>query len=220
MVCRPANPKCNECPIESMCLAKRQVENFLAAGGTPSDTDAPKVTDYPIAAKSLEKKLQKVAVCVLKVIPARMLDENFSQEQGLFLLLKRPSKGLLAGLWEFPTLPIVATIDGEGRRLAMTQMLDRWFPNANGVFEACGKDIERSDIGEIVHVFSHIRMTLIVETMVIACDVLGTETAIGCESQWVPAKLMHQQPLSSMVKKVWTLYSNSIKGKEQKPGEL
>lgn len=75
-VCLPnGEPKCRECPWKDLCGAH-------AAG---------KETDYPKKAPKKARKIEEKTILVL-------LDENKAA------LKKRPDKGLLAGLYEFPSL--------------------------------------------------------------------------------------------------------------------
>lgn len=73
-VCLPnGSPRCPECPLEGFCLANAQ-------GST---------LQYPVRRAKQNRRVEKRTVFIL-----------LAEEQ--VLLVKRPSKGLLAGMWEFP----------------------------------------------------------------------------------------------------------------------
>lgn len=72
-ICTPKSPKCLECPVKPYCLAY--------AEGTDDQ--------LPVKSKPVKKKKIKFIVGVI---------EN---EQGEWLLVKRPATGLLAGFYEF-----------------------------------------------------------------------------------------------------------------------
>lgn len=74
VVCTPRNPHCLLCPVQEYCAAY--------ASGTP--------LDYPV--KKGKTKVRKV-----DIFPFVLQDE-----QGRYLMRKRPSEGLLANMWEFP----------------------------------------------------------------------------------------------------------------------
>lgn len=75
-ICIPNGaPKCNICPLEKFCYA--------AAEGNP--------TDYPVKPKKKDRKVEERTVLILI-------------KNGEVALRKRPKKGLLAGLWELPSL--------------------------------------------------------------------------------------------------------------------
>jgi A/G-specific adenine glycosylase len=73
LVCRPLNPRCDDCPLEDDCAARR--------------LDAP--LGFPIRAQKRPVPKQKIAVGVVS-------DGN------RVLITRRAEKGMLGGLWEFP----------------------------------------------------------------------------------------------------------------------
>jgi A/G-specific adenine glycosylase len=73
-VCTPRRPRCDACPLTSICLALRNGTVALRPGTTPS------------------KKLPAFDVASAVIIA----DDRV-------LLVKRPDTGLLAGFWEFPS---------------------------------------------------------------------------------------------------------------------
>lgn len=95
LVCVPQNPRCDRCPIASLCEAKRQGLCGI----------------LPTRYKNNTKKEEKKTVFLI---------EN---DAGL-LLAKRPEEGLLAGLWELPNQEghlseekAVAALEGMGVRV-------------------------------------------------------------------------------------------------------
>ena len=76
LVCLPAgNPKCDECPFQDFCKAKREG----------------KQNEYPIVSKKKDKRVLPLDVFILK-------------HQGGIVLRKRPATGLMAGLYELPNI--------------------------------------------------------------------------------------------------------------------
>ncbi|MBQ7478266.1 MAG: A/G-specific adenine glycosylase [Selenomonadaceae bacterium] len=75
-VCLPHGaPLCGECPLQSLCLAKKEH----------------RIGDYPQKAKAKQRRIEYLTVLCL-------------EQNGCFAIHKRPAKGLLAGLWELPHL--------------------------------------------------------------------------------------------------------------------
>jgi len=73
LICTPNNPKCKICPIQEDCVAfEKNLQETL-----------------PIKTKKIKKKNKNIFVLMIK------------HDQDV-LLIKRPNKGLLAGLWGFP----------------------------------------------------------------------------------------------------------------------
>lgn len=77
MICRPRNPLCPECPVREFCRA--------FAEGVPSE--------YPVKSRKAGPVTTAYAILLLR------------DGDGKFLIEKRPEKGLLAGLWQFPMIP-------------------------------------------------------------------------------------------------------------------
>ena len=76
LVCLPRSARCGECPLGSLCRARAEgIENEL-----------------PVKAPKKERRVEERTVLLL-------------ERRGSFAVAKRPNRGLLAGLWEFPNLP-------------------------------------------------------------------------------------------------------------------
>jgi A/G-specific adenine glycosylase len=76
LVCLPRSARCAECPLGPLCRARAEgLENEL-----------------PVKAPKKERRVEERTVLLL-------------ERRGSFAVAKRPNRGLLAGLWEFPNLP-------------------------------------------------------------------------------------------------------------------
>ena len=96
-----------------------------------------------------------------------------------FLLVQRPPSGLLAGLWQFPLLQLGPEEAGSLPR--QQQLMDEYLEAQLGAAlcpagstSAAGEGptkalavVDRRPLGQLVHVFSHIRMTMRVERIVL-----------------------------------------------------
>ena len=111
-ICLPnGTPKCEECPWDTVCMAHK--------AGTE--------LKYPYKQPKKPRKIEKKDVYLL-------------EWNGKFAVQKRPKKGLLAGLWEFPTVSCGQNMD-----------------NVDNILQ---KGVELSEnvdkIGTGKHIFSHI----------------------------------------------------------------
>jgi len=117
MVCIPRNPHCGECPWEELCIACTQkVQGSLPNKKSP---EPPRI----------------VAVHTGILISG-----------GRILAMKRSAKGLLAGMWEFPSVETIAlpTLTTEGIRLLGVR------------FQEMGHEVAvDSEWRFLTHMFSH-----------------------------------------------------------------
>ncbi len=118
-VCPPNRaPLCDVCPLRALCRA--------AADGS--------YDRIPVRAPKKAKRIEEKLVLLL-------CDEN-----GRFLLRRRPENGLLAGLWEFPTLAL-----SEGINALALDGRARAFAAENGLLPA-----ESLALPPARHLFTHI----------------------------------------------------------------
>ncbi|HSU80353.1 MAG TPA: A/G-specific adenine glycosylase [Candidatus Angelobacter sp.] len=95
LVCKPKQPKCDECPLANGCMAN--IEGAQSA--------------YPVKSKKTKTTKKAYQVLLLK-------DTN-----GCYLVHQRPENGLLASLWEFPMLQGDDTITKDQLKLWMVKEL-------------------------------------------------------------------------------------------------
>ena len=121
-VCTPRKPRCGACPVSGACRA--------LAAGTQAERPVPR-------RKGAVRELSwGVAVLVAG-----------AGEEARVLLRRRPSSGLLGGMWEFPS----GEVGEEGERAAARQA-------AGGSLTARGELVGRgAPLEPVPHLFSHIR---------------------------------------------------------------
>lgn len=145
-VCSVAAPSCSICPISQQCQAL----------SLSMSHESVQVTDYPIKVAKAKQRHDFSAVSVVEIV-----DEE-SQSDNRYILVKRPDEGLLAGLWEFPSVLIEGEADLPSRRKAIDSFLKQSF--GLDMKKSC-KVVLREEVGEYVHVFSHIRLKMYIELL-------------------------------------------------------
>lgn len=155
-VCTPLSPSCSACPISDQCHAMSVSRNCQTV----------QVTDFPMKVAKAKQRHDFAAVCVIEITDCK--DPEFWKAHGensAFLLVKRPDEGLLAGLWEFPSVVLDRErVDATTRRKAMDQYLKKLFKID---IRKNGSLILREDVGEYVHIFTHIKLRMYVELLVL-----------------------------------------------------
>lgn len=130
-----------------------------------------------------EKREETVAVAVVQLLPPACSGGGGGDVAGSsFLLVQRPPSGLLAGLWQFPLLQLRPEAADSPQR--QQQLMDDYLQAqlgatlrpAGGAAPQGGLAkaltvVERRPLGQLVHVFSHIRMTMKVERVVLQVGV-------------------------------------------------
>lgn len=115
-LCGPNRPpECSLCPLKEICLAEK-------AGTAPS---------LPVKLPKKERKVQDLTVFIMEC-------------DGCYALQKRPDKGLLASLWQFPNVMKKMTVQE-----ALTQA-EHWGVRPREIL----KELERS------HIFTHIQWNM------------------------------------------------------------
>uniref|UniRef100_A0A8D0ELG0 Adenine DNA glycosylase n=1 Tax=Strix occidentalis caurina TaxID=311401 RepID=A0A8D0ELG0_STROC len=201
-VCVPKAPLCGECPVKQHCRARRRVSGEGAVpdvedcgkcvGGCPLCPPATEpwdsslgVTNFPRKAAKKQPRVVKTATCVLERRGCHGAPE--------YLIVQRPNSGLLAGLWEFPSLLLAQGLQEEKQQEALADHLQAWmgWPVAAGDLQL---------IGEVVHIFSHIHQTYVVYSLPLDGDV--TLDPASSPSRWVTEEEFHASAVSTAMKKV------------------
>ncbi|RMC08607.1 hypothetical protein DUI87_14855 [Hirundo rustica rustica] len=101
--------------------------------------------------------------------------------------------GLLAGLWEFPSVPLAQDLQEEKEREELADHLQAWMGQP-----VAAKGLQF--IGEVIHIFSHIHQTYVVYSLHLDGDVT-LDPALS-PSRWVTEDEFHTSAVSTAMKKV------------------
>ena len=127
LVCVPRSPRCDECPLGPVCLAQER--------GTVDERPARRPK------RPVPEKDEVVLVAVAR-----------ASDGGLRLLLrKRPSTGLLAGMWEFPGVEAAGAFFDAATDLAKDLGLSLTSVPAS-------PRSHLTPMGVVTHVFSHLKV--------------------------------------------------------------
>lgn len=210
-VCTPQHPLCSSCPVQSLCRAHQRVmrEQLSASQSPPGIPDmeecAPStgqcqlclphtepwnhtlgVTNFPRKPSRRPPREEHSATCVL--------EQPRAPGGARVLLVQRPSSGLLAGLWEFPTVTLEPS--GQHPSKALLQELQNWA----GPFPAT----QLQHLGEVVHTFSHIKLTYQVYGLALEGQTPVTTAPPG--TRWLTREEFHTAAVSTAMKKVFRMY--------------
>ncbi|KAG2696810.1 hypothetical protein I3760_07G076700 [Carya illinoinensis] len=195
-ICTPLNPSCSSCPASGHCHA-------LSVSGHDSLVQ---VTDFPAKVMKVKQRHDFSAVCVVELLGGQKTLEG-NQSDSRFLLVKRPDEGLLAGLWEFPSVLLDGDAGLATRREAIDHFLDKKFGLDS---KKTGNIVFRKDIGEFVHMFTHIRLKIFVELLVVRLkgrknDLFGKQDKEAMHWKCVDGDTLSSLGLTSAVRKAYIM---------------
>ncbi|XP_029815620.1 adenine DNA glycosylase [Manacus vitellinus] len=117
-------------------------------------------------------------------------------------------EGLLAGLWEFPSLPLAQDLQEEKEREVLADHLQAWMGQP-----VAAKGLRF--IGEVIHIFSHIHQTYVVYSLPLEGDVTLDPAS---PSRWVTEEEFYASAVSTAMKKVLKAHEKQHR-KETSPGK-
>lgn len=222
-VCTPKSPLCSQCPIQTLCHAFRKVsikqekdskrlqsklasklstsvpdiENCSAAGRCnlclSEDWDSQLgVQNYPRKPVKKAPRVAKTLTCIV---------QRQRGEEVEYLLTQRPSKGLLAGMWELPSVVLESDLSENKHRGLLCTMMQRFLETS--------LDTDSFQfVGEVVHIFSHIHQTYIVFSVCVSdCSEKEQEQ----KTCWLTKSALQGAAVSTGLKKIMKLYESASK---------
>jgi A/G-specific adenine glycosylase len=162
-VCTARSPRCESCPISGSCGA--------FARGRPEAYPAPKRKAPPEEVKAVTGALER---------------------HGRLLLLRRPSRGLLGGLWETPMT------ESERARDLVASLHER-----TGL-----RTRVQGTLGQVRHVFTHRALTLQVVRLTAVSGRLGRDS----HARWCTPREIRDLPISTPMRKTLRLTGLNLPG--------
>ncbi|XP_029939328.1 adenine DNA glycosylase [Salarias fasciatus] len=231
-VCTPKAPLCSRCPVQSHChsyhkvhvrqeqISKKllgkldrkppvlpDIEDCMTSGtcllcpAEPWD-DALGVQNFPRKPAKKPRRVERFLTCVVT---------RPGEEGDRYLLIQRPHKGLLAGLWEFPSVLLEEESSVMKQKTALCDEINRLL--ATHLTESL-----LQYVGEVLHIFSHISQTNVVYSI----HLKESETQAQTENaQWLSKSALQEAAVSTGQKKIFKLYDSvdSPKEKDDKGGK-
>lgn len=171
LICMPQNPRCEACPLQAFC------DGFMS--GNPSA--------YPPATVRIPQK-------AIGARTAIVFTGNCPKTRR-YLIVQRPHEGLLAGLWEFPTLVSTTKTIPDGAALSLYLRQELGAPLA--------ADAVAQPVGKIVHHFTHIKMTIAAESRQV--DSEDCVRALAGSARFVDLETLNEVAMSAAMRKLQKL---------------
>ena len=127
------------------------------------------VRKYPMKLEKNKIRQEECLVCIVR------------RGDGEFLLEHRPSSGLLASMWQFPSLTLSTTAAGPSSdniqqlfpSTPLSQLVDTFVAALTDVDIKAAAGAKKEKIGSITHIFSHLKLSMHVYKITLPA---GTET--------------------------------------------
>ncbi|HTX79111.1 MAG TPA: A/G-specific adenine glycosylase [Longilinea sp.] len=175
-ICTPHAPDCPTCPVNRLCKA------------------------YALGVQE-----KRPAMPVRRSVPHITVTAAVIHRDGKVLITRRPSKGLLGGMWEFPGGKVEA---GESLEDGLKREISE---------ELLAK-IEVGDyIGEFHHAYTHFKVTL----HAYHCTLAGNEPQAveASDLQWVGVKELAGFPMGKIDRRISNLLVQTKSGKKGTPSQ-
>ncbi|KAF5024788.1 hypothetical protein F66182_3132 [Fusarium sp. NRRL 66182] len=146
----------------------------------------------------------------LKVIKKAVREEEtlvcvIQRGDGQYLVQKRPDKGLLAGLWEFPSNilqdPKEGSTPAKRRSKALAHVTKL-------ISEHRGKGVQPKHVGELGSVpwlFSHLKLTMHVHFFTLEDGMMDAEALASSRLRWATSEAVDEESMGTGMRKCWTL---------------
>ncbi|KAK3566292.1 hypothetical protein QTP86_031030 [Hemibagrus guttatus] len=219
-VCTPKNPQCAQCPVHTHCHAYSRVRlhqdrgsrRLLGEPDSAPDDSVPDIEnctstgacnlclsedwDSELGVQNFPRKPVKKAPRVERTLVCVLRQQCDRKTQ--YLLTQRPTKGLLAGMWELPSMLLEEGVSEKKHRDMLSAEVQRIVGTAPESLQY---------IGEVVHIFSHIHQTYVVYSASVCESVEGQREQKIC---WLDQSALQEAAISTGVKKIMKLYYETI----------
>ncbi|KAG9009612.1 hypothetical protein FRB94_011875 [Tulasnella sp. JGI-2019a] len=197
-VCKPTSPLCDTCPIQKGCGAyllstspsEDSIKDLEDACSVcePFPSAGSSVTRFPMKVTKKKARVEASVVTVVRLGPPG--------PERMVLMSQRPAKGLLAGLWEFPTTDLKEEATLPVQLEATRSVVVGLDPNLDD------EGYTPVVLGSFLHLFSHIRKTY----HVVCVDVQSAEgMELGKNSKWVKVAEFESMNVGKGSEKVWEM---------------
>lgn len=207
-------------PTTTTPLAKKGKQMSLSAFAFTGSSNAKSLPRTPKSApdaKAMEVIVDHARKFPVKVIKKAVRTEEtlvcvIRRDDGHYLIQKRPEKGLLAGLWEFPShileSPKLAS-SAEARRKTATTFVSRQ------ISEVVGRTPKGSglqyvkELGSVPWLFSHIKLTMHVQFFTFSPEEKDGMDRAVTTLRWASSAEVERESMGSGMRKCWELVQES-----------
>ncbi|KAK1750448.1 g-specific adenine glycosylase [Echria macrotheca] len=187
-------------PVKGKRKGKKTMSSFFE-NGTDGEGKLEIIVNYarkfPLRKPKKQVREEETVVCAIR----RVAD-------GKFLIHRRPDKGLLASLWEFPShiLPVSNGSAAKARKTVAVESVDGLVASTqnSGKRKRAETSTARylGELGSVPWLFSHLKLTMHVHLFEVD---EGSRIPEGPRSRWASPEEIDKESMGTGMRKCWTL---------------
>ncbi|KAK8094747.1 DNA glycosylase [Apiospora hydei] len=131
------------------------------------------------------------------------------RDDGHYLIHKRPEKGLLAGLWEFPSS--ILSDPSEAQPKSRKQIASRYVHDVLGLPAGDKRLKHVGELGSVPWLFSHLKLTMHVHLFSVKgidCESAPSVTGTNSGSRW--SNDIEEESMGTGMRKCWSLVNEAM----------
>ncbi|KAM0189765.1 hypothetical protein ACHAPQ_003425 [Fusarium lateritium] len=191
--------------------AKQMKLSAFAFKGPTEDKPSAAKTVASSSPRDMETIVNHARKFPLKVIKKAVREEEtlvcvIRRGDGQYLVQKRPEKGLLAGLWEFPSYMLQDPKEGNtpAKRRSKALAYVSKLAGEHGGKAPKPKYVE--ELGSVPWLFSHIKLTMHVHFFTLEDGNLAdTKSLESSRLRWATSEAVDEESMGTGMRKCWTL---------------
>ncbi|KAM5352593.1 hypothetical protein ACJ41O_005315 [Fusarium nematophilum] len=154
---------------------------------------------FPLKVVKKAVRMEETLVCIIR------------RSDGHYLIHKRPEKGLLAGLWEFPSYILQDAAEGStpAKRRAKAISFVSQMASDHGGKAAKGEEPRHvGPLGSVPWLFSHLKLTMHVYLFTLDKDegcLVDLEKLAGSRLRWAEEEAVDEESMGTGMRKCWAL---------------
>lgn len=202
--------------------AKTPKQTTLSSFFNLNTSKAPQKVNDKRSRESVSSEALKIITCHAQRFPVKIIKKALREQEtlvcaiqrksdGMYLLQKRPAKGLLAGMWEFPSdiLPESSKSTAASRKQRARKFVTGLFNMNNGT-NAVETDLEYAgELGSVPWVFSHLKLMMHVHVFELnSSDDIALADG-SCPRRWATAEEVEGETMGTGMRQCWKLVAAS-----------
>ncbi|KAF6795334.1 g-specific adenine glycosylase [Colletotrichum sojae] len=154
---------------------------------------------FPLKVAKKPVREEEALVCGIR--------NNGPDDEDVLLIVRRPEKGLLAGLWELPTLTLpegVAHTKASRARDAAAYVEELLASGGGG-----GRIMSRrGEVGSVPWQFSHLRLTMHVHLFDVSCPLEAVASRVS--HRWATVDEIEDESMGTGMRKCWAMVKDKV----------